>query len=255
MNLKIGYFYPQDLNLYGDTGNIEILVSRAKQRNIEAQVELIDSQTDLTKEMMESFNLVFMGGGPDSGQKSMYEDLLHKKGPLLKEYVENEGVALFICGSYQLLGHYYKAADGKELQGLGIFDLYTEHFGHHRPRSVGNIVCKLSEELLQDEVFKAVNHIGDKIVGFENHGGQTFLGENIRPFATAVFGRGNNTDDDTEGAHYKNAFGTYFHGPVLSKNPHIADYLLAKSLGLEKLSNLDDNVISKAHSALLEKYK
>lgn len=253
MKLSIGYFYQKELNLYGDTGNIEILVSRAKNRGIDVTVTNITSETILDAATMRSFNLVFMGGGPDSGQEKMYEDLATNKKPFLKEYIENDGVALFICGSYQLLGHYYKFSDGNVLEGLGIFDLYTQHFGHSKPRSVGNISCELSQAVLEDPVFKNVNHIGDSIVGFENHGGMTFLKDSTRAFASVTKGFGNNMEDSTEGYHYKNSFGTYFHGPFLSKNAHVADYLLAKALKVDNLEKLDDTMITNAHTALLSR--
>ena len=94
-------------------------------------------------------------------------------------------------------------------------------------------------------------------MGFENHGGRTYLNKSndIKPFAYVVSGHGNNSEDKTEGVHYKNSIGTYFHGPILSKNPHLADFLLIKALGLEKLDDLDDTVINKAHSALIKRFK
>jgi lipid II isoglutaminyl synthase (glutamine-hydrolysing) len=259
MRLKIGYFYPKELNLYGDNGNVEILIQRARWRNIDAEIFNIDSTTTPEEILDARINLVFMGGGPDSGQKTMYKDLLENKKDFLVDYVENEGVGLFICGAYQLMGHYYKAADGSVLDGLGIFDLYTQHFGNHKPRCIGNMVCKLNSELLGDETFKNVNFIGDNLVGFENHGGRTYLGSDldkgvvpsagttIKPLAKVVIGHGNNGEDKTEGAWYKNSFGTYSHGPVLSKNPHFADYLIAKALKTTTLSPLDDTLIKTAH--------
>lgn len=254
MKLNIAYLYSKELNLYGDTGNVEILYQRAKRRNIDAEVFLINSSNTVSSDFFNKVDIVFMGGGPDSGQKEMYQDLVNNKAPYLREYVEQDKVGLFICGSYQLLGNYYKAANGDILDGLGIFDLYTEHFGHNRKRCVGNIVCSLSNSVLNDSNFKKINHFSDKIVGFENHGGQTFLGKDLKPFAEVISGFGNNSDDKTEGAIYKSCFGTYFHGPFLSKNPHFADYLILKSLKLEKLANLDDNIIRKARSALVEKF-
>lgn len=257
MKLTIGYFYPEELNLYGDTGNVEILLSRAGQRGIETELIKIDSSTNLSDELMRRINLVFMGGGPDAGQKQMYQDLIVNKGPKLKKYIQSSGTALFICGSYQLMGKYYKAADGSRLEGLGIFDFYTEHPGIDKKRCVGNIVCELEDSLLEDKTFKNVNKTGSTIVGFENHGGRTYLNidnKDIKPFAHVVSGFGNNLKDKTEGAHYKNAIGTYFHGPILSKNPHIADYLIAAALGLENLDDLDDTTINKAHSALIKRF-
>jgi CobQ-like glutamine amidotransferase family enzyme len=196
---------------------------------------------------MKNLNVVFIGGGPDSGQKQMYKDLLEHKGGFLREYIQGGGVGLYICGSYQLLGNYYKASDGSVLQGLGIFDLYTQHFGPSTPRCIGNVVAKLSATILADSVFKAVNTLDDKIVGFENHGGRTFLGTGSEPFALVQKGFGNNGVDHTEGVLYKNSIGSYFHGPLLSKNAHVADYLIAKGLGLSELQPLDDTLVRTAH--------
>lgn len=249
MNLTIAYFYPDLLNLYGDTGNVEILRSRAQRRDIDVEVLEIDPTTPVDSLVMKKVSIVFIGGGPDSGQKLMYLDLLKNKGSYLKDYLENGGVGLFVCGSYQLLGHYYKASDGSILEGLGILDLYTQSFGNRRPRCIGNVVCELSGALMNDSVFKAVNKIGNTIVGFENHGGRTYLGKNVTPFAKVISGSGNNSEDKTEGALYKNCVGTYLHGPVLARNPHIADYLIAKGLGLDILDELDDHLILSAHTA------
>ncbi|MFC1722155.1 type 1 glutamine amidotransferase [Patescibacteria group bacterium] len=254
MKLNIGYFYPKELNLYGDTGNVEILMYRAKKRGIPVELYNITSETKLTSHLMHNLNLIFMGGGPDSGQKVMYKDLIDNKGPYLKDFIENQGSSLFICGSYQLMGHYYKSADGSELKGLGIFDHYTEHFGHSKQRCVGNVVCKLEDTLLNDSTFKSINKVGPNIVGFENHGGCTYLNKNLKPLAKIISGFGNNGEDDTEGAFYKSSLGTYFHGPILSKNPHIADFLIAKALKISELSNIDDNIIMKAHSALIKRF-
>ena len=240
--LVIGYFYPHLLNLYGDTGNVEILVARAKARNIDVEVLAITPDVLLEPEMCGAVNLVFMGGGPDVSQKKMYEDLIHHKGDFLRDYIVAGGVGLYICGSYQLLGHYYKSSDGDVLEGLGIFDLYTEHFGPRKPRCIGNVVAELLGDLSNGFAFST-------LVGFENHGGRTFLGSTAQPFGKIKMGYGNNGQDGTEGVLYKNSIGTYLHGPLLAKNPHIADYLIAKSLELTKLASLDDSLILSAHTA------
>jgi CobQ-like glutamine amidotransferase family enzyme len=158
-------------------------------------------------------------------------------------------VGLFICGSYQLLGHYYKSADGTELKGLGVFDMYTQHFGNTKARCIGNVVCEIAPELRHDEVFNAVNKIGSTLVGFENHGGRTYLGKGLLPLAKIIKGFGNNGEDSAEGVLFKNSVGTYLHGPILSKNPHLADYLICKALKLDFLETLDDNLINTSHSA------
>ncbi|OGC56289.1 hypothetical protein A2976_04690 [candidate division WWE3 bacterium RIFCSPLOWO2_01_FULL_41_9] len=247
--LIIAYFYPSYLNLYGDTGNVEILRERARRRGIDVEVVYIDPTVSLSSEAVKYFSIVFMGGGPDSGQKLMYEDLYKNKGPYLREYVEKGGISLFICGSYQLMGHYYKSADGTILNGLGIFDLYTEHFGNHKPRCIGNVTCEISEEFRHDPVFNSVNKVGRTLVGFENHGGRTYLGNSLLPLGKIITGYGNNAEDASEGVLYKNSIGSYLHGPLLAKNPHLADYLIAKGLGMDSLPELDDTLIISAHTA------
>ncbi len=249
MKLTLGYFYPKELNLYGDNGNVEILCSRARSRNIDVEVLEINSDTKLTPDLEKNINLIFMGGGPDSGQKAMYENLINVKGSFLKEYIGAGGVGLYVCGSYQLLGRYYKSADGSVLEGLGAFDLCTEHFGKEKPRCIGNVVCEICPGLKNDTIFSSVNRLGTTLVGFENHGGRTYLGKGMLPLAKILTGNGNNGEDKTEGVLYKNSIGTYLHGPVLSKNSHLADYLLAKGLGLSGLEQLDDSLIFSAHAA------
>jgi lipid II isoglutaminyl synthase (glutamine-hydrolysing) len=249
--LNIGYFYKDALNLYGDNGNVEILVSRCTQRGIPVEVHIIDTATQLSLSFLRSLNLVFMGGGPDAGQQSIYKDLVENKGEFLKEYIHTDGVGLFICGSYQLLGHYYKSADGAVLDGLGIYDMYTQNFGTRKSRCVGNVVASIGATLMQDPLFGTVNSLGDKLVGFCNHGGRTVLSPSLSPLAHVIKGFGNDGKKTDEGVHYKNTVATYFHGPFLARNSHIADYLIAKSLNLDELSPLDDSLIRAAHTASL----
>jgi len=255
-NFTVGYFYPKLLNLYGDRGNVEILIHRAKKRGLNANVVEITKDTTLTTNLMKSLDVIVMGGGPDSAQKEMYEDLMQKKGVFLKDYILSGGVGLYVCGSYQLLGKYYKAADGSILDGLNILDFYTKHPGKKVARCIGNTVCKLNTDISEDEVFKAVSQLGDTLVGFENHGGRTYLGKELRSLAEVIKGHGNNLDDGGEGLFYKNTLATYFHGPFLSKNAHIADFLIAKSVGLDKLRlekiDLDTFVVA-AHYNMLKR--
>lgn len=254
MKLRILYFYPQELNLYGDTGNIDCLVYRANQRNINVEVKKITSKDKITRATLKNANIIFMGGGPDSSQKKIYKDLLNNKADYLKEFIENSGVGLFICGGYQLLGEYYKLSDGTNLKGAGIFDIHTEASQNNsskQKRSIGNIVCKLSDQILNDNVFKNNNYIGDYIVGFENHSGKTFLHKDAQKFGNVVKGFGNNHIDTSEGVLFKNTIGTYLHGPLLPKNPHLADYLISKSLNIEKLTKLNDFIETSAHNSAL----
>ncbi|NMB70478.1 glutamine amidotransferase [candidate division WWE3 bacterium] len=249
MELNIAYFYPEQLNLYGDTGNVDILAYRAKKRGIIANILKVGLETRLDSSIMSHVHIVFMGGGPDSGQKLVYKDILEKKQSFLKEHVESNKVGLFVCGAYQLLGKYYKSADGTVLEGLGIYNLYTEHFGNHKPRCIGNTLATIDSSFQDDPLFRLVNHVGDDVVGFENHGGRTYLFEGVTPFAHIKTGYGNNAEDGTEGVHYKNTIGTYFHGPLLAANPHIADYLIAKALNLFDIKELDDSFTLAAHTA------
>ncbi|MBU1132733.1 glutamine amidotransferase [Patescibacteria group bacterium] len=246
MKLTIGYFYKDLLNLYGDNGNVEILLYRAKKRGFDTELVNISIDTKITTELVKNINMVFMGGGPDSSQKAIYQDLLDDKKDFLKGYIDKGGVGLYVCGSYQLLGKYYKAADGSYLKGLSIFDLYTQHFGNQKKRCIGNTVAKL---LINDSLLERTP---STIVGFENHGGRTFLGKEANPFAKIIKGHGNNSQDGTEGVYYKNSIGTYFHGPVLARNPHLADYLIAKSLKLDTIKPLDDSLAYSAHTASLK---
>jgi len=247
-NLTIGWFYPEELNLYGDRGNVEILVSRAKARGFSAEVLEIDSDTKISSDYLEKINLVFMGGGPDLAQQQIYKDFLEDKGSYLRGFLEDGGVGLFICGSYQLLGNYYKSSDGVVLKGLGLLDFYTEHIGSGRPRSIGNVVVEVNETLLADPYFKNNNFIGNTLVGFENHGGCTYLSKGLNSLGTTRKKYGNNAKDTTEGVLYKNTVGTYLHGPVLARNPHLADFLIAKSLQIPQLRKLDDSIIISAHT-------
>jgi hypothetical protein len=247
--LVIGYLYNKRLNLYGDNGNVEILTARAKLRGLSVEVKELDIETRASIDYVSNINLLFMGGGPDSAQKEVYDDLMRNKRNFIQDFIEKEGVGLYVCGSYQLLGKYYKTSDGSVLEGLNILGIYTEHFGNKKPRCIGNCVARLSNKILNDKVFINVNKVGRDVVGFENHGGRTYMEDPDNCFAKVLVGHGNNSEDSTEGYLYKNSIGTYFHGPILARNPHLADFLIAKSLFLEGLAPLDDSLAIAAHTA------
>jgi CobQ-like glutamine amidotransferase family enzyme len=248
-DLVIGYFYKNELNLYGDTGNVEIIASRAKQRGLNAEIKVLGVEDKISEVLMNTIDILFMGGGPDAGQKKMYSDLVQNKSSYIRDHIEAGKSALFICGSYQLLGRYYKSADGTVIEGISVFDYYTQHFGVDKQRCTGNVLANINPLLLGDSTFASNNHLGDTLVGFENHGGRTFLSSNLTPLAYIKMGYGNNGEDKTEGLFYKATIGTYLHGPLLARNPHIADYLIAKSLGIDKLTELNDSLILASHTA------
>ncbi len=247
--IVIGHLYRDELNLYGDNGNVEVLVSRCLKRNIDVSVVDIGLGSVPSYKGFSDVNILFMGGGPDSSQKLIYDDFLSEKRSYISDLAASEKVGIFVCGSYQLMGNYYKSFDGSVLEGLGLFNIYTENFGSSKPRCIGNVRALLNPQISQDPVFKNVSFLGNEIVGFENHGGRTFLDEEVTPFAHVTYGSGNNSEDGTEGVHQKNFFGTYFHGPVLAKNPHLTDYLIAKALNVQELLRLDDGLSIASFSA------
>lgn len=245
MKLVIGWLYPELLNLYGDRGNIECLVNRCKWRNIGVEVVNVYLKTQLTNRLADSVNLIFMGGGPDSSQKELYRDFTKKRKKYIIEYIQKSKVGLFICGGYQLLGKYYKPFEGEEIPGISAIDMYTEHLGRDKPRCVGNLIIEPSIPSPQTSTLT-------KLVGFENHGGRTYLGAEVKPLGRVIMGYGNNGEDGTEGAVYKNTYGSYMHGPILPKNPQFADLLIIKALGGMELEPLDDRLEILAHGEALK---
>lgn len=243
MKLRIAWLYPDLMSTYGDRGNIIVFMKRCEWRKIGAEVQEITLETPV--KTLRSCDMIFMGGAQDRQQKLAGEDFLKNKGPVVAEMIERGIPALFVCAAYQFVGHYYKPYLGDPIPGAGIFDLYTEHPGDQAKRLIGNTVAEV---------------ISSKktIVGFENHGGRTYLGKKLAPFAKVIKGYGNNGEDGYEGAVYKNAIGSYFHGPLLPKNPHIADGLIAKALEEKthehvQLHSLDDELEWQAHEAIKQR--
>ncbi|MPZ22985.1 MAG: glutamine amidotransferase [Dehalococcoidia bacterium] len=231
--LRVLHLYGSLLNLYGDRGNILALKYRCERRGIgfELSEAGIGQSFDPT-----SCDLVFAGGGPDREQRRVADDLVSVKAPALREAAAAGTVILAVCGSYQLLGHYYRDEAGGEIRGVGIFDLHTEHPGEGSQRLIGNAI---------------VDWEGHEVVGFENHGGRTTLGPSATPLARVVAGYGNNGSDGWEGARVGNVFGTYIHGSLLPKNPWLTDHLiglaLARRFGEGDLPPLDDSPEQRAH--------
>jgi CobQ-like glutamine amidotransferase family enzyme len=246
MILKVLYLYPELLNLYGDRGNIETLYYRTSKRGIGFEVKEARLGKTLKKEDFEWANFVFMGGGSDLNQKILYEDLLLNKKGFLSDYIESSGVGLFICGAYQLLGNYYETEGGEQIQGLGILNFYTKNEGSKK-RSVGNIKTILNKDI-KDSLLKDKNN--RYLIGFENHGGQTYFLEKYPSFGRVTKGFGNNRKEKVEGLIYKNTYCTYLHGPILSMNPAFCDFLIKKSLDLKDLEPLNDSLILSARSRI-----
>lgn len=244
-SLTIGWLYPELMSTYGDRGNIICLTKRCEWRNIQIAVKRLDMGFK-ANELLDC-DLLFMGGAQDKQQSIVAKDFTTEKIQTLTQVVESAIPGLYVCGAYQFLGKYYKEADGTVVNGLGIFDLYTESPPENSERLIGNIAFNTSITLKSP--FASAQDTKDPqiIIGFENHGGRTCLGNNIKPFGTVQVGFGNNGVDKTEGAMYKNSFGTYCHGPILPKNPHFADYLIKTALEKKynteiTLETLDDTL-------------
>lgn len=258
MKLKIAWLYPRLMGTYGDRGNIITLIKRCQWRGIEVDVLEIGLTTE--PKSLDSCNLIFMGGAQDRQQKIVAKDILENKGPRIIELTNRDTVALFVCAAYQFMGRYYKTADGEEIPGLSLFDLYTVNPGPNVKRCIGNIIIELNRKALPlpttnyQPFDSAQGRPLTTLVGFENHGGRTYLGKGASPLGKVLRGFGNNGEDGTEGAVYKNAIGCYFHGPLLPRNPHLADYLIAKALkiNIDELSRLDDALELKAHAQALK---
>lgn len=241
MVYKILYLYPDLLDLYGDSGNIEVLKYRLEKRGIKCQVDTYSILED--KPNFSDYNLIFMGGGADREQSILSDDLVKYKDDII-EAIDNGVFVLLICGGFQLFGKYYKDADGEVIDGLGIFDYYTVS-GGKRNRNIGNIII---ESDIDGEPYK--------IIGFENHGGITYDISNS--FGKILYKNPNNTYD-FEGFMLDNVIGTYLHGPLLSKNPKLADYIIKVGLKCKnkkeiELESLDDELENKCRDVLITQF-
>lgn len=245
-SIRIAWLYPDLMSTYGDRGNVIVLQKRCEWRGIQADIVPVTLETKIGE--LESCNLIFMGGAQDRQQKLAGEDFLKRKGPVVKKMVEAGVPSLFVCAAYQFVGHFYKPYKGEKIPGAGIFDLTTEHPGDQAKRLIGNVVAEVIGIDVSEGPSTGSRRLSKTIVGFENHGGRTYLGSKMKPFAKVIKGFGNNGEDGFEGAVYKNAIGSYFHGPLLPKNPAIADWLLEKAVGSFK--PLDDSLEHQANQAV-----
>ena len=238
MNITIGYLYGDLMNIYGDNGNIITLKKRLEWRGVDVEVRNISLNETIKKG---EIDLYFFGGGQDLSQVKVSEDI-QNKADVIKSDVERGVPLLSICGGYQLLGDYYKPHKGPKLQGIGLFQAYTDA---SNDRMIGNIVIDTEEF--------------GTLVGFENHSGKTFLKKGAKSLGTVATGFGNNGADSQEGCIYKNAIGCYMHGSVLPKNPKLADWLIQKALETKygkkvELEELDDSLENNAHSSTISAF-
>ena len=241
--IEILYLYPDILELYGDYGNIQVLKYRIEKRGIKCNItpySIGDNIPNFTK-----YDLVFAGGGADQEQAILAQDLIRLKDNI-KEAIDNGVFFLLICGAYQLFGKYYKDVDGNMIPGLNIFEYYTEANPDRKQRCIGNIIIDTK-----------INNKITKVIGFENHGGQTYNIKN--PFGEVVVGNGNKFNDSKEGFFISNVIATYLHGPLLSKNPELADYIIKYSLDRKyktdiTLKKLNDDFEEKCRNQLIDRF-
>jgi len=280
MKLTICHLYPDLMNIYSDMGNIVCLQRRCQWRGIEA---VIKSITVGQKMDWQKYDLFFGGGGQDRQQSIVSEDL-QVKTKALKAAAYAGVPMLTTCGTYQLFGHYFKTHEGVKIPGIGIFDAYT--VASHE-RKIGNIIIEINIDILraEREVFP-INENSSRLrsnntlVGFENHSGNTYIVRrdkdtsevarqrldssevkeegNTFPLGVVIKGFGNNGADGSEGAVYKNCLGTYLHGPVLPKNPHLADWLIKTALEKKyqraiDLQPLDDTLEWQTHQIAIKR--
>ena len=202
--LHILQLYPNDMNIYGDNGNVLVLQRRLEWYGYTPVIHLYNPGDTLPT----TIDIVVGGGGQDSGQYVVQEDL-HRISSRLQDMADNDTPMLVICGLYQLFGHFFETREGVRINGIGILDVKT--YGKSE-RLIGNIVTDTDDF--------------GTIIGYENHSGQTYLGPHATPLGTVRLGAGNNLEDGHEGARYRRVIGSYLHGSLLPKNPTIADYLI-----------------------------
>ena len=210
-HLNLAHLYGDLLNTYSDVGNIIALRYYAKQMDADIAVKVISSDDEFNPD---EFDIALFGGGQDYEQLVVSKDLPNKQAGIAK-FINDGKPMLAICGGYQLLGHYYVGANGEKIPGLGVLDHYTLSQDHNR--FIGDITIKNEET-------------GQEYHGFENHNGKTYLGKGERPLGKVVSGHGNNGEDGSEGAIYKNVYCSYFHGPILTRNGEIAKKILLAAL-------------------------
>jgi CobQ-like glutamine amidotransferase family enzyme len=202
------HLYARDMNIYGDLGNVLTIQRRLEWHGYDPKIISYNPGDAFPSDV----DIVLGGGGQDSGQDTIMEDL-QAIGPKLRHLADDNVPMLMVCGLYQLFGKFFKTQDGHIIKGIGLLDCKT-YAGNER--LIGNIITESQE-------------FGE-IIGYENHSGQTFLGSNTEAFGKVLRGAGNNGKDGLEGARYKNIIGTYLHGSILPKNPALADFLIEKAV-------------------------
>jgi lipid II isoglutaminyl synthase (glutamine-hydrolysing) len=237
MNVTIGHLYPDYLNIYADRGNIAVLERRAAWRGWALDVRSISMGDDLEHG---ACDLLYVGGGQDREQVLVSHDLA-RKGEQIRRAVEDGVALLAVCGGYQLLGRFYRDRTGEELPGAGLFPLHTVAGDR---RMIGDVLLECELEPGERQT----------LAGFENHAGRTYLDESASALGRVVAGFGNDGESGFEGCRLGRALGTYLHGPLLPRNPWLADWLLEQAIAHRtggeppQLDPLADDLEAEAHA-------
>ncbi|MBD2771642.1 type 1 glutamine amidotransferase [Iningainema tapete] len=254
--LIIGWLYPTLMSTYGDRGNVICIERRCQWRGYGVKVLPLDQNATVSD--IGGVDLIVGGGAQDRQQEIVMRDLQGAKAEALREKIENGTPGVFTCGAPQLLGRYYEPGIGERIEGLGLLDMVSVHPGENARRCIGNLVVEVTASRLARDLAEMT---GSKafLIGFENHGGRTKLGK-VEALGRVVYGLGNNGEDGGEGAFYQNAIATYSHGPLLPKNPFVADWLIQTALRLKyqqsiTLSPLDDRLAMQAREAMFKRLK
>jgi lipid II isoglutaminyl synthase (glutamine-hydrolysing) len=235
VRIRVGHLYPEYLNIYADRGNIAVLSRRALLRGHELDVHAISLGDELDPA---AYDLLYVGGGQDREQALIAPDLA-AKGEAVRAAQERGVAILAVCGGYQLLGRGYRGRDGSFMPGAGLFAHET----------IAGEVRMIGDVLLDCELDPGTRR---QLAGFENHAGRTLLDDGSSPLGRVVYGFGNDGASGFEGCHVGNAIGTYLHGPLLPRNPWLADWLIARALthagagGVDLLTSLDDGLEEEA---------
>ena len=242
--VRLCHLYPREMNFYADRGNIAVLAKRLAWRGMRLEITECGPGEPLPAR---GFDMFYLGGGQDNDQVNVAQDLIATKADALRGALTDGAVGLFVCGGYQLAGHSYETAEGKSLPGFAALDIETTAGD---TRLIGDILIESRPE----------PDLALPVVGYENHAGRTRLGTDATPLGKVIQGYGNNGKDDAEGAVNARTIGTYLHGPLLPRNPRLADLLLAWALSHRygnstSLEPLGDDWERQAHFAASHRAK
>jgi CobQ-like glutamine amidotransferase family enzyme len=254
--LKFVHLYPDEMNIYGDMGNVLTLKRRCEWRGIGFEIVTINMESS----NFESGDIYFMGGGQDNDMYRVFSDLQSTKKIFINEEIAKHKQFLLICGGFQLFGEFFIDFQGRKIEGLRILPLETKAPSDNlHDRCLGNLVTEIYQSHYEEIKKYYLNKPSKYLVGFENHGGQTFFtNKAITPLGKVIIGSGNNSKEKIEGAIHDNIVGSYMHGSLLPKNPHLADLIIGRALYQKygedyKLKQLDDSLEWNAHNAILSK--